>query len=61
VLAIYPALAPGSRTKWHRNAAHALELPGGALARSGTAVGDVLIWSPTAVAPSGFMGRETVS
>ena len=61
VVAVYPELAPGSRTKWHRNAAHALELPGGALEQSGTTVGDVLIWSPTAVAPSGFMGTETVS
>jgi uncharacterized membrane protein (UPF0127 family) len=36
VVAIYPSLAPGSRTRWHRNAAHALELRAGALSESGT-------------------------
>jgi uncharacterized membrane protein (UPF0127 family) len=61
VVAIYPSLAPGSRTRWHRNAAHALELRDGALARSGTALGDVLIWSPTAVAPSADARTEIAS
>jgi uncharacterized protein len=44
VVALYAPLAPGSRSRWHRDAAHALELPAGALA--GTDVGDVLLWSP---------------
>ena len=48
VVAIYPSLAPGSRTRWHRNAAHALELRGGALSESSTVVGDQLMWSPMA-------------
>jgi uncharacterized protein len=46
VVAVYPSLAPGSRTRWHRNAAHALELPAGTLGESGTTLGDVLVWSP---------------
>ena len=45
VVAIYHALPPGSRTGWHRNALHALELPAGTLIASGTAVGDVLSWA----------------
>ena len=45
VVAVYHSLPPGSRTNWHRRAVHALELPAGTLARSGTAVGDVLAWA----------------
>ena len=45
VIAVYHSLPPGSRTGWHRNALHALELPAGTLIRSGTAVGDVLAWA----------------
>jgi uncharacterized membrane protein (UPF0127 family) len=56
VVACYPSLSPGSRSHWHRQAAHALELPAGALAESGTVVGDVLVWSsdaaPVLAAPS---------
>lgn len=48
VIAVYPSLAPGSRTRWHRSATHALELPGGTLEVSGTDIGDVLVWSPEA-------------
>jgi uncharacterized membrane protein (UPF0127 family) len=47
VVASYPSLRPGSRTRWHRNAVHALELPAGTLENSGTIVGDVLAWSPS--------------
>jgi uncharacterized protein len=50
VVAVYPSLPPGSRTRWHRNAAHALELPPGTLAESGTTLGDVLVWSPASAA-----------
>jgi uncharacterized protein len=46
VVATYPSLRPGSRTRWHRRALHALELPAGTLRESGTVVGDVLVWSP---------------
>jgi uncharacterized membrane protein (UPF0127 family) len=45
VVAIYPSVAPGLTTRGHRQAAHALELPAGALEESGTLVGDVLVWS----------------
>ena len=45
VVATYPSLRPGSRTRWHWDAVHALELPAGILERSGTAKGDVLCWS----------------
>ena len=58
VVAMYPSLAPGSRTRWHRNAAHALELPNGALTQSGTAVGDLLVWSPVSEGPAAIRGRE---
>jgi len=46
VVASYPSLRPGARTRWHRRASHALELPAGTLESSGTRVGDVLVWSP---------------
>ena len=45
VVAAYRSLQPGSRSKWHRTAVHALELPAGTLEGSGTAVGDVLTWA----------------
>jgi len=45
VVATYRSLSPGSRTRWHRNAVHALELPAGTLDDSGTAIGDLLVWS----------------
>jgi uncharacterized membrane protein (UPF0127 family) len=45
VVALYPSLAPGSRTSWHRNATHALELPSGTVNRSGVKLGDVVAWS----------------
>ena len=61
VVAVYPSLAPGSRTGWHRNAAHALELPSGALSQSGTSVGDLLVWSPVPVGSSGIRGQEAGS
>ena len=44
VVASYSSLRPGGRTRWHRDARHALELPAGTLERSGTAKGDVLRW-----------------
>ncbi|HJR17563.1 MAG TPA: DUF192 domain-containing protein [Gemmatimonadales bacterium] len=45
VVAVYHSLPPGSRTRWHGVAVHALELPAGTLIRSGTVVGDVLAWA----------------
>jgi uncharacterized protein len=61
VVAMYPSLAPGSRTGWHRNAAHALELPSGTLQESGTTVGDVLTWSASVRSPDHYSSMETVS
>jgi len=61
VVAIYPSLGAGHRTRWHGNASHALELRSGTLESSGTTVGDVLIWSPTAGAAAAFMDTETAS
>jgi uncharacterized membrane protein (UPF0127 family) len=45
VVATYSGLPPGAGTPWHRRARHALELPDGALAATGTSVGDRLSWS----------------
>jgi uncharacterized protein len=61
VVAMYPELAPGSRTRWHRNAAHALELSAGALEKSGTSIGDVLVWSAAAPAEVEYRRTEAVS
>jgi uncharacterized membrane protein (UPF0127 family) len=61
VVAMYHSLAPGSRTGWHRNAAHALELPSGTLQESGTTVGDVLIWSPSLRRGDHYSSMESVS
>jgi uncharacterized membrane protein (UPF0127 family) len=43
VVALYPGLAPGARTAWHRGARRALELPAGTLAATGTREGDVIL------------------
>jgi len=61
VVAMYPSLAPGSRTRWHRNAAHALELSAGALVESGTSIGDVLVWSAASVGDVEYRRTEAVS
>jgi uncharacterized membrane protein (UPF0127 family) len=47
VVALYREIAPGARSRWHDRARCALELPSGALATSGTEVGDVLQWTAT--------------
>ena len=61
VVAMYPSLAPGSRTRWHRNAVHALELSAGALLESGISLGDVLVWSAASAASAEYRRTETVS
>jgi len=61
VVALYPSLPPGSRTRWHRNAVHALELPSGALAESGTGLGDVLVWTVVSRSVSPQTTLEAVS
>lgn len=45
VVALYPELRPWRHTRMHREARHALELPVGTLAGTGTAVGDRVEWS----------------
>lgn len=42
VVAIEPELQPGAKSGWYASARHALELPAGTLAGSGTEVGDLL-------------------
>ena len=53
VVALYPSIAPGGRTRWHASARSALELPAGTLEATGTQVGNSLVCSPTDSAPSG--------
>lgn len=43
VVAAYSNLRPGARTRWHRRAQGALELPAGTLAASGTREGDQIV------------------
>ena len=50
VIAAYPALPPGARTRWHGRARAALELPPGTLGRTGTREGDTLAWRSTEAA-----------
>lgn len=44
VAGLYPELAPGKRTRLHREARHALEVPAGTIERTGTREGDELRW-----------------
>jgi len=59
IVAAYPSLPPGSRTHWHRNAVHALELPAGTLEDSGTVTGDVLAWALQPASASRDIPRRT--
>ncbi len=43
VVAAYPELRPGRRTRWHGLAQDALELPAGTLAATGTCEGDTIV------------------
>jgi hypothetical protein len=42
VVARYPRLSPGARTRWHRTALAVLELPAGTLDETGTMEGDLV-------------------
>ena len=42
VIAVYGRLSPGGRTRWHRGARAALELPAGTLQETGTMEGDLV-------------------
>lgn len=46
VVALYADLRPGKRTRWHREARQALELPIGTFAATETALGDLLQTTP---------------
>jgi uncharacterized membrane protein (UPF0127 family) len=59
VVAAYRSLAPGSRTRWHRNAVYALELPAGTLEDSGTVIGDVFAWTPQPASSGRDIPRRT--
>jgi uncharacterized protein len=61
VVALYPSLKPGSRTGWHRDASHALELPAGSFSKSGTIVGDVLVWSAAPVRADEYSTTEALT
>lgn len=43
VVAAYHSIPPGARTRWHKAARDALELPAGTLTASGTAIGDTIV------------------
>ena len=45
VVAGYHGLAPGERTRWHRGAWDALELPAGTLSATGTVEGDTIVYT----------------
>jgi len=63
VVAIYPSLRPGARTRWHLGALHALEVPDGTLRATGTVEGDLLVWSPADHSPGSeqFLRSEAAS
>lgn len=44
VVAVYPDLQPGGRTRRHRDARRVLELPTGVVRASGTREGDTIVW-----------------
>lgn len=52
VVAIYGELQPGKRTSYHFGAEHALEVPAGTIAATGTQVGDLLAWLPADANPA---------
>lgn len=45
VVAAYRGLEPGARSRFHREARYALELPAGTIDRTGTEPGDPLEWA----------------
>jgi uncharacterized membrane protein (UPF0127 family) len=56
VVAAHPLLEPGNRTPVYRHARFALELPSGAIAATGTLVGDRLSWAPAPAVTSNGNG-----
>jgi uncharacterized membrane protein (UPF0127 family) len=50
LIGLYPSLPPRARTRWHRRARQALELPAGTFAATGSDLGDLI---ETTSQPSG--------
>lgn len=46
IIALYPELGSRARTRWHRNAAHVLELPAGSIEATGSCIDDQLEDTP---------------
>ncbi len=59
VLAVYDSLPPGAKSRWHRRAVRALELPAGRLRTAGTAVGDEISFEPIGAADRASQPRTT--
>jgi len=57
VVALYHRLRPGTRTRWHQEAAGALELPPGMLAITETELGDLVELTPAGEPDEAAGGR----
>lgn len=54
VVGLEPNLGPGAKSAWYAKAKHALELPAGSIAASGTEIGDSFTIDPLASRPTTF-------
>jgi uncharacterized membrane protein (UPF0127 family) len=54
VVGLEQELAPGAKSAWYAKAKHALELPAGSIALSGTRIGDSFVIEPVASRPTRF-------
>jgi len=61
IIALYPQLAPGRRSNWHRRAKYAIELPAGTIEATGTHVGDIMTWLPATGSSGDDAGRTGVA
>lgn len=64
VLALYPGMMPGEKTRWYARARYVLELPPGMIEGTDTQLGDEIVWaierSPMRrAAPTGKNGRAS--
>jgi uncharacterized protein len=44
IIALYPSLKPGEKTRWHTRATYAVEVPPGTIASTDTQIGDEVVW-----------------
>lgn len=58
VVGLETALAPGAKSAWYARARHALELPVGSIARTGTEIGDSFAIEPVAGRPTRIHAPE---